>query len=214
MKNIDTAFIKTKVYYDPSSPSCLRWKETLFVTVKGKLRPHHFCVKDMPAGSIGSHGYWEVRINKVLYLAHRIVYLLNNDEFYSDSFIDHVDGNRINNNIDNLRVVSRAINNRNQKKRKRKDFTIDGILFKASEVPMGISWDSKRGRWIASYVELDGSKIQKQFNPTAAKYRSEESPLFSAYNDAIFWRSNMIDSLNSNGAGYTETHGVRDSTNR
>jgi hypothetical protein len=209
-RQISTKDIENQVYYDPTSPSGLRWLDTLFMNVKGKVQPHHFHVKDNVAGSLtGSHGYWSVRINKIQYLAHRLIYLLNYGEIPNLSFIDHVDGNRKNNVVDNLRLVSRETNNRNQKKRCREDFVIDGVLFKSEEVPMGISWDSSRNRWIASYVELDGTKVQKQFNPRTGVYKGIDNPLFSAYNDAINWRNSMIAQLNLKGAGYTDTHGNR-----
>lgn len=64
-------------------------------------------------------GYRQVRINKKLYLYHRVVYFINNDDWdiddsCRDNSIDHIDRNPLHNSIENLRVVTHLQNMWNQ----------------------------------------------------------------------------------------------------
>lgn len=56
-------------------------------------------------GNIGSHGYLETSLLGNRYLVHRLVWLYEHGEF-PDKKIDHVDRNRLNNSIANLRLAS------------------------------------------------------------------------------------------------------------
>lgn len=60
------------------------------------------------------HGYGALKINGRSYRVHRLIWLFHYGEFPSE-FIDHIDGNKMNNRIDNLRTVSNQINNHNNK---------------------------------------------------------------------------------------------------
>jgi len=62
-----------------------------------------------------SNGYRELRINYKLYKYHRVVYFIHNQEWdihnsSTDNMIDHIDRDRLNNNIENLRVVTHSQN--------------------------------------------------------------------------------------------------------
>ena len=64
-------------------------------------------------------GYRLVGINNKHYLYHRVVYFLHNQEWdihdtCRDNSIDHIDRNKLNNNIENLRVVTNQQNLWNQ----------------------------------------------------------------------------------------------------
>ena len=66
-----------------------------------------------------STGYRHLGINKKKYLYHRVVYFLHNDDWdihdsSMDNMIDHIDQDRLNNNIENLRVVTHSQNQWNQ----------------------------------------------------------------------------------------------------
>lgn len=71
--------------------------------------------KHSTAGYIHPQGYYRVRLNGVTYLAHRIAWL----HFYGewpDGVIDHIDGNKANNQISNLRSVTQSVNAQNKRK--------------------------------------------------------------------------------------------------
>jgi hypothetical protein len=65
------------------------------------------------AGSLKPHGYTIVEIDGKPIMAHWIVWIMHNGSF--DGQIDHIDGNRSNNKIENLRVVTQAQNQWNRK---------------------------------------------------------------------------------------------------
>jgi hypothetical protein len=67
------------------------------------------------AGNITSKGYRNIQVNKKIYGAHRLVFLMHNG--YLPNQIDHIDGNKLNNNIDNLREATNAQNQCNIQKR-------------------------------------------------------------------------------------------------
>ena len=92
------------------------WRE---MRSKRKLiNPYWFELK----GTIDKDGYRHVKINNKIYQYHRVVYFIHNQEWNihnssTDNSIDHIDRDKLNNNIENLRVVTHSQNqwNRNAK---------------------------------------------------------------------------------------------------
>lgn len=76
-------------------------------------------------------GYCSLQVPKNIRLTvpfHHIVWMLHNQTTIPDNLeIDHIDGNRQNNHINNLRLVDRLLNNRNRKKRSDNTSGITGI---------------------------------------------------------------------------------------
>ena len=48
--------------------------------------------------------YWQVGFNRKIYLAHRVIFAIHKG--YMPEFIDHIDGNKLNNKIENLRACT------------------------------------------------------------------------------------------------------------
>lgn len=116
---------KKFVYYDESSPSCLRWNKTIWSRA----------TKNGVAGTLSeSSGYWKVKIEGKIYSAHRIIWSLFNENL--PTHIDHIDGNRNNNKITNLRQANIYENAQNAKKR------IDN-----SSGIKGVSWYPRLQKW-------------------------------------------------------------------
>lgn len=63
------------------------------------------------AGSLRSDGYWEICLDNIRYLRHRVVYYLHTDEW--PKLIDHEDRDISNDRFENLRSASRSLNGHN-----------------------------------------------------------------------------------------------------
>lgn len=90
--------------------------------------------------SVGNHGYREGAINGRTYLAHRVIWALYCG-FWPEAGIDHIDGDRLNNRISNLREADQASNCKNQA----------GKCTNSSG-ETGISWRPDRNKWRARIV--------------------------------------------------------------
>lgn len=64
------------------------------------------------------------------YLAHRIIWEMHNGKIPGGMCIDHIDGNGLNNRIENLRVVSLSTNQRNSRAPKNNSTGIVGVYRK------------------------------------------------------------------------------------
>lgn len=66
-----------------------------------------------PAGCIDDQGYRRIKIDYTQYKAHRLIFLLEHGRM--PDFVDHIDGNKDNNAIHNLRECTKAQNSWNRK---------------------------------------------------------------------------------------------------
>ena len=96
------------------------------------------------SGTKTHNGYEKIQIANKSYLAHRIIYLLHNKTL--PEFIDHIDGNPLNNTIENLRACTKSQNIMNCTKRKS---NISGHK--------GVSYCSNQKKW---RVEVQENKIR------------------------------------------------------
>lgn len=71
------------------------------------------------AGFIQNTGYVNVRYDGVVYSYARIIWEMHNGAIANNLDIDHADGNRLNNEIENLRLASRSQNLQNRAKYKK-----------------------------------------------------------------------------------------------
>lgn len=96
--------------------------------------------KDNKAGYIAEDGYQRIRVDGKYYYVHRLVWFLKTSkEIPDDLFIDHIDGNRLNNSFENLRLASSQENQYNKFRQ------ING-----TSQYKGVWYDNIKGYWKAS----------------------------------------------------------------
>lgn len=95
--------------------------------------------------NVHCQGYRAGRLDYVAYFAHRVIWAMCYGED-PEGQIDHVDHDRMNNRLENLRVVSHQENHRNTS-RKRNNTSGQN----------GVSWFAATSRWSA-YIMVDGRK--------------------------------------------------------
>lgn len=81
-----------------------------------------------PAGAIKKDGYWVVTLRRRGLLAHRVIWLLTY-KAWPEGILDHVDGDRTNNAIQNLRLASSSENSANRKARSGASTPFKGVTF-------------------------------------------------------------------------------------
>jgi hypothetical protein len=70
----------------------------------------------LPAGNLCKDGYVRIALNKQTYSAHRLVWIYHHGDIPEGLTIDHKDGDRSNNRIDNLQLATRQQQQFNRKK--------------------------------------------------------------------------------------------------
>ena len=92
------------------------------------------------AGCPSHHGYFIVGVNKRYYLLHRLVFLYHHG-YLPENHVDHIDRDRSNNRIENLREVSHTCNLRNT-----------GNHCTNTSGIKGVSWDASKNKWTATIM--------------------------------------------------------------
>jgi len=78
-------------------------------------------------GHLNNRGYLNGQIDGKKYLVHRIIYYMYHGHIDDTMQIDHIDGNPVNNRIENLRLVTRSQNQHNQKIPKNNTSGVKGV---------------------------------------------------------------------------------------
>ena len=193
-------------YYDETSPTGIRWNCDIHRVNQGGVIPNSYIkVKGDVAGSIKSskgknyHRY-QVKYMQVVYNVSRIVYEIAVGKLEDGMTVDHVDGNALNNLVENLRQVPSEINNRNLRRNRQNKSGVNGV--RLSTVT------DKRYGYIYSYYTATWRSDNR---PRCKAFSIDKLGHDEAFRLACEYRTRMIEKLNVQGAGYTETHGLRDS---
>lgn len=121
--------------YDADS-GCITWKKSKTYVSAGAV-----------AGCHCAQGYWVIGFGGKRYRAHRIAWVLHYGDWPPDGFmIDHVNGNRGDNSIANLRLATQTQNRANSK-----------LDSKNTSGEKGVSWSKRERKWRA-YIRLNGKQ--------------------------------------------------------
>lgn len=172
--------------YDAKSPSFLVWNISVY-SGNGKVQVN----AGRDAGYLSVQGYWTVKVNSKAYKVHRILWEMFYGKIPSKMQIDHIDGNRTNNDLTNLRLVTHKVNGRNQKRRTTNTSGVTGVNIRQLK--------NGETQYIVRWKDCNGTEKSKTFN--TAKFGDD------AFSLACEYRKEMLDKLNLEGAGYSPTHG-------
>lgn len=92
-----------------------------------------------PAGHTNNSRYRAITINGRRYLEHRLVWLYHFGK-WPDMELDHINGDRNDNRIENLREVTRQQN------------LFNSVSKGGTSKYKGVSWDKNRNKWVAQYM--------------------------------------------------------------
>lgn len=189
-KEIDFEEMNKLLYYDETSPSCLRWKVSRQHATKAPIHSVAGCaLMENRNGKQYCKG-WLIKINGKTYKAHRIVYALHHHQLETEFSIDHIDGNALNNQIGNLRAVTHQTNSRNRRQNINNKTGVTGVCYETSQ-----------DRFRAHYIDQQGRLKAKHFS--CKKLGTEK-----AFELACTWRMEMIEQINTilGSDGYTDRH--------
>jgi hypothetical protein len=96
-----------------------------------------------------SNGYYKLRLNNKYYHNHRLIFLMHHG--YLPKMVDHIDCNRGNNKIENLRKADQYTNQQNQK-----------ISKNSSSGHKNVVWSKTKNKW-AVRLMIDGKTKHKGY---------------------------------------------------
>ena len=99
------------MYKEQLSQDNLKWLFDYDVIQGRLIRMVHSAGRPAKERSPNSNGYYVMMVRGERYYEHRLIWLYHYGELPSDDLvIDHIDGNRMNNRIENLQLLTRYEN--------------------------------------------------------------------------------------------------------
>lgn len=175
--------------YDETSPTFIRWKVDRY---GGENSAAKIAKAGDVAGTIckgKQAGYTYVIIDYERYCVHRIIYMLFHGHIPKGYVVNHIDNNPANNSITNLEICTQAQNIRRTKSH-------NGSLMSTNNSGFtGVSKMVDDRYWSARWYENDKQKVKH--------FSIEKHGETEAFRLACEYRKQMIEKLNSEGAGYS-----------
>lgn len=138
-QDLDQEYLKELFDYD-AEEGCLYWKER---SIDHFVSPEQQCfVNKRWAGkkagtSIGKYPYSIVRIKGIKYRSHRVIWVWHYGAISNGLIMDHINGKKKDNRIENLQLCTPSDNNRKRELRKDNTSGVTGVCF-----------DILRGTWV------------------------------------------------------------------
>ena len=151
--------LKKIFLYEPDT-GFLRWKE-------GKSN----MVKNSKSGCKNASGYLIVTINSKSHRVQRVIWIYMFNHIPSGFYIDHINGNKTDNRLCNLRL---ATNSQNQQNRPAPQNNTSGYR--------GVTWHKQASKWMAR-ICLDNKRVSLGLFETAEEaykaYRLKASEIYT-----------------------------------
>ena len=128
---------------------CFEYKNGLLYW-KAVTHPNKQSLMDKPAGSIHKTGYRHITWMGKVHKAHRLIFMLHHG--YLSSEVDHINGDRQDNRIENLRAANRSENQCNR-----------GALASNTSGYPGVSWHKKSKAWCVRVMKNGKTVVQQYF---------------------------------------------------
>lgn len=128
---------------------CFEYKDGLLYW-KGISHPNKQYLLKKPAGSIHKTGYRHITWLGKPQKAHRLIFMLHHG--YMPPEVDHINGNRADNRIENLRAANRSENQCNR-----------NILASNTSGHPGVSWHKKSKAWVVRVMKNGKSMMLGYF---------------------------------------------------
>lgn len=116
------------------------------------------------AGASDAYGYLVIRLDSVLYKAHRLAWLYCFGD-WPEQNIDHINRVKSDNRLKNLRLADQSLNMHNANRKT----TRSGIV--------GVIWDPRRRKWAARIKVSYKNKFLGRFDRKADAVRAREAAL-------------------------------------
>lgn len=112
-------------------------------------------------GTASPDGYRRIRINGQIRLAHRIILAMTTGE-WPLAQVDHINGNRADNRIENLRSVSRAENQRNKATYRSNTSGISGVYWHKQSLKWCVAVQSGgKRKFIGLFCDIEAARAAR-----------------------------------------------------
>ena len=146
--------------------NCFEYKDGLLFW-KGVTHPNKMQWVDKPAGSIHKTGYRHITWMGKVHKAHRLIFMLHHGCLPPE--VDHINGDRQDNRIENLRPANRSENQCNR-----------GALASNTSGYPGVTWHKASKAWVVRVMKNGKTVVQQYFKDLelAGLYASEARSLY------------------------------------
>jgi hypothetical protein len=176
--------------YDETSPTGIRWRVDRWSGEDYRVLNIH---AGDPAGTPTRKGYWSVILKRKGYSVHRLIWRMHYGEVPTGMTVDHINRVKSDNRISNLRLVTNEVNKRNSGMYANNSSGVTGV--RTITMDCGLYWCA---HWADCFTK----------KKRAAYYSVKKFGFDEAFKMACERRALEIAKLNTQGAQYSETHGM------